>query len=101
MSRSLEFTIEAVTDVLSAVDWYDRKERGLGARFSRKVESVLTKVRETPRRFPSIHREVRRALTHPFPYQILFVDERQVITVIGVVHGHRGSKFLRRRLRRG
>lgn len=39
--------------------------------------------------YPSVHRGVRRSLTHRFPFGIYYRVEQDMIIVIAVMHGSR------------
>ena len=61
------------------------------------IDLVFARVREQPRRFPVVHREVRRGLLRRFPYGIYFVIDGDVAVVIAVLHMHRDPDVWRRR----
>jgi hypothetical protein len=44
MSFVLEFLAEANDDVTAAVEWYEGREFGLGARFRQELESVCSTI---------------------------------------------------------
>ena len=68
---------EAEADIEEAFGWYETRSSGLGIRFLDAVGITLEIVRESPQRFPSMHREpdltIRRALLEGFPYGVFFI----------------------------
>lgn len=54
------------------------------------VVEVIERVRDNPRQFPVIHKQVRRALLQGFPYALMFViDEDGMLTILTRFHGSR------------
>jgi plasmid stabilization system protein ParE len=89
MKRRTFVRPEAQTDIREAARWYEDREPGLGLRFLREIRTFLQHINESPLRFPIIEDNVRRALLHKFPYSIYFVSDRDVVSVIAVLHQHR------------
>ena len=67
MSQALIIRPEAEADLADAYDWYEERVAGLGAEFLDRVEIVLGAIAEHPELYPTIFRNVRRALTRRFP----------------------------------
>ena len=53
--------------------WYERRSIGLGERFVGAVDVTLDTIRNGPKLFDCIHRDVRRAAVEGFPYGMFFV----------------------------
>ncbi len=86
MKQKLILRQEAERDLSEAHAWYEEQVPGLGSDFLAVVERTLESIQENPARFPLIYREVRRALLRRFPYGIFFVWEKQLLSVIAVIH---------------
>ena len=80
---------EAEAELAKAFDWYEQQVAGLGSRFLLSVDAVISSIRRDPLRYPIIYKNVRRALTLRFPYQIFFTVDDSQIVVIAVFHGMR------------
>jgi plasmid stabilization system protein ParE len=89
---------EAEAELAEAFEWYERRVPGLGADFLTAVDAALDSLLSNPLQHPLIYKVVRRALTRRFPYQVLFVVEADVVTVIAVFHGTRDPKIWRDRI---
>jgi plasmid stabilization system protein ParE len=94
----LEVREEAELDILEASVHYERERRGLGLRFEGELNQTMCRVQENPRQFPEIEDGVRRALVRTFPYGIFFCLEKDIITVLAVLHLHRHSQTWKSRL---
>jgi len=95
--KSLEFRFEAKTEFLDAIQWYEAKRVGLGARFKAEVDRLLTRIQTSPQQFPEIEPGYRRAFVHSFPYGIFFAVEEREIVVLAVLHHRRDPKVWKRR----
>jgi plasmid stabilization system protein ParE len=97
MERRTFVRPEAQNDLREAARWYEDREAGFGIRFLGEVRSSLERIASSPMMFPVIEENVRRALLHKFPYSIYFVNERDGIAVLAVLHQHRRPGTLRSR----
>ncbi len=50
---------------------------------------TLKTIDETPFLYPFVHKEVRRALIHKFPFGVYYQTIEQSIVVLAVMHGSR------------
>jgi plasmid stabilization system protein ParE len=92
------FTKGARAELIDAQDWYENEAPGLGRRFREAVDAVVKRVSATPRQFPVIYKNVRRALLRRFPYSLMFVIEADdSLTVIACFHGSRDPVQWKRR----
>ncbi len=89
---------EAETELAEAYDWYERRVPGLGADLLTAVDTAVDAILSNPLQYPAVYQSVRRVLTRRFPYQVLFLVEGDVVTVIAVFHGARDPKHWQDRL---
>jgi toxin ParE1/3/4 len=99
MSKSLIIEPEAEADILHAYDWYESQRAGLGIDFSLCLDAGFAAVLNRPKSFPKIHKAARRVLIHRFPYFIIFVEQKDVIVVVAVLHCSREPHIWRRRIK--
>lgn len=92
------FHPEAGLEYREAAIFYDNRRRGLGAAFTLEVEATVERIIEAPNRWPVIEQDVRRCLTHIFPYAILYTIERDAILIMSVMHLRRKPDYWRNRL---
>ncbi len=96
-SHRLYVRPEATSDLDDAMAWYERQKSGLGVRLLDEVSAVLERVQRTPLQFPVVHKTVRRALLHRFPYGLFFVFESDSISVLAITHLRRDPSIWQRR----
>jgi toxin ParE1/3/4 len=92
------FHPEARLEYLETIDFYESRRTGLGAAFTREVEATIQRILEEPTRWRIIEQDVRRCLTHTFPFGILYTVEEDSILIVAVAHGSREPDYWRRRI---
>ena len=99
ISRKMRMVISraAEADVADAYLWYENNRPGLGSEFLTELHSAVEAVIYEPLRFPLVHRTVRRALVHRFPYGLFFVAMGGEIVVIAVMHLARNPRRISQR----
>jgi len=80
---------EAEVELAEAFDWYEQQVVGLGNRFLLSIDAAINSIRRDPLQYPIIYKDIRRALTRRFPYQVFFTIDNLQIVVIAVFHGMR------------
>jgi len=97
MKYDLIIRPEAEAELAEAFDWYEQQVAGLGSRFLISVDAAINSILRDPLQYPILYKNVRRALTQRFPYQILFLVEGSHITIIAIFHGMRNPSAWRGR----
>ncbi len=69
------FHPEAEHEFCEAVSYYEACQTALGEDFYAEVNSTLLRITAYPRAWPVLDGDVRRCLTHRFPYGILYSIE--------------------------
>jgi plasmid stabilization system protein ParE len=98
MSVSLDFLPEAV-DVAKAVEWYEAREPGLGARFRREMESVCSAILQHPLLWRERRGGYRRVNLPGFPYYLAYFLREERILIAAVGHGSRHPDWWKKRTR--
>ena len=90
---SIEFDPRAERDVISAVQWYDQQQHGLGDRFAEKLDDLLERIVSQPRSYRRIASGVRRGLLRQFPYAVYYELTNSSVRVVAVLHTSRRPNF--------
>ena len=99
MTRDLIIRPEAEDELTEAFDWYEERSAGLGSEFLISVNAVFDAIVQDPQRFPIMRKNVRRALTRRFPYQVFeALEEESRIIVIAVFHAKRNPAIWMERI---
>lgn len=92
MSFRVTIRSRARDDIRAARDWYEEKSPGLAIRFAAEVDEVIIAIEEQPLIYAKIYLDVRRAMTHRFPYAIYFIVDGQRVAVLRVLHQARDPR---------
>jgi plasmid stabilization system protein ParE len=92
MTIDLRLRPEAEQDLADAAVWYEEQREGLGNQFLDEVLSAFSVISETPLMFPVVHRNIRRALIHRFPFGVYYRVDSTEIVVVAVMHGSRNPR---------
>ena len=82
MNFSIEIRPEAVADVETAAEWYEKQRVGLAADFVRTVIEAIEGLAENPLayRLRDRRRDVRWSLTNRFPYKVVYqIQESSIL----------------------
>jgi mRNA-degrading endonuclease RelE of RelBE toxin-antitoxin system len=85
-SLTLSYSEEAFLDLLEAVKWYNKIEKGLGKRLKSEIKNIETNIKSNPT-FASIkYKNVRAVACKIFPYAVHYeidlVNNKILITSI-------------------
>jgi toxin ParE1/3/4 len=95
-----KFHPDALDEYREAALWYSNRERTVALRFTTSIEEAIGRIVENPERWRVIEEDVRRCLTHIFPFAILYTIERDFILIVAVMHWSREPGYWRDRLDR-
>ena len=92
MTLGVRLRPDAEQDLADAAAWYEAQVPGLGHQFLDEILATFASASETPRIYPVVHRNTRRALTHRFPFGVYYRVEQAEIAVLAVMHGSRNPR---------
>ena len=95
--KPVEYHPGARLDVISAFDWYERHEAGLGSRFQKELAAAEKFVRHNPLLGDPHKFETRKWPLKVFPFNLIYSDEPDLILVLAVAHYSRAPNYWYRR----
>jgi len=95
----IRFLPEADADLADARVWYGLQRAGLDVELMRRIDETLQRISDAPRRFPLIHRHLRRAIVRQFPFAVFYEITGNEIVVFAVFHSKRNPNQLTSRLK--
>ena len=100
MSYQLIFHPEADREYMEAYQWYEREQKGLGARFERMVGLYIQKILGAPENNHYGKAPYREVSIEIFPYVIVYkINKRKkLIFVSAIYHTKRNPKYKYRKL---
>jgi plasmid stabilization system protein ParE len=93
-----EFHPEALEEYGEATRWYAERDLALAFRFIDAVEDAVSRIVEAPTRWRVIEEDVRRCLSHVFPYAVLYTIEADFILIVAVMHCSREPGYWKSRV---
>ena len=89
----------AEVELWEAVEYYEHCQVGLGHKFSRSFQEVLSLLDQHPLAWPQLTGEIRRCLVPHFPYAVIYQWHDQGIEILAIMHLHRNPDYWKSRLR--
>lgn len=89
---------EAEADIAEAYRYYQSCRSGLGDELLLSIEAALSTIERQPELYACVHRQVRRAFIHRFPYGVFYIVDRNNIVVLAVLHVRRSPQHWRERI---
>lgn len=93
-----DFHPEARKEYLEAAAFYEKRRPGLGAAFTFEIEATIERIIESPTRWRVVEQDVRRCLSHTFPYGILYTIEGDSVLIVAIMHLRRRPGYWLERL---
>ncbi len=87
----------AETELMSAIEYYESCQSGLGFCFSEEVYATIDRVCQFPLAWESIDSKTRRCLTSRFPYGILYRISGKEIRIMAIMNLHRKPGYWKSR----
>ncbi len=98
MSRKLIVTKEAEADILNGYLSYEEKQEGIGLRFMAEIEQAFDRILPNPFLYQEVEADIRRAVTHTFPYLVFYTFDEQTLQILAVIHGSQDPAYINERL---
>jgi plasmid stabilization system protein ParE len=71
----------------------------LGVDFLDAFEVVLDALCANPLQYPEVYQSVRRAILRRFPYEVFYMVDGQVVSILAVMHSRRNPESWQGRAR--
>ncbi|MEM9021413.1 MAG: type II toxin-antitoxin system RelE/ParE family toxin [Planctomycetota bacterium] len=92
------FHSEAEREFLAAVDYYETQQASLGEDYQAEILATVSRIAKQPTVWPVLEGDVRRCLTHRFPYGVLYSVEEDAIYILAVMHLRRKPGYWKERV---
>lgn len=98
--RRLEVLSAARDDLLEAAAYYELQRDRLGEAFTRAFKEAVQLLMDRPKASRLISKRVRKRAFRRFPYAVAYRyhEAMDTLTVVAVIHQHRGPRYWRDRL---
>jgi len=94
------FTPRADQEILSAIDYYNEKQTGLGDRFNYELQISIGYIAIWPEKSSKRYKNARAVLINKFPFLIFYTyhSKEQSIFILSVFNTYQNPKKIKRRL---
>jgi plasmid stabilization system protein ParE len=76
----------AKQDIKEAATWYNKKQKGLGKRFTLQIRQKISLIKQEPFIAATRYNEVKTAVLDVFPYMVHYtIDESKKLIIISAV----------------
>lgn len=95
MGFKLIYASEVYQDLQQNIDWYNKRQTGLGTLFFKAVKAQISRINENPSSISVRYKDVRCTKVKGFPYLVHFkiFSEAKTIKVIAVFSTHRNPRI--------
>ena len=87
--RPLRVRWVARAEIAAAFEWYLARSPKAADRFLEAVDEAMKQIEDAPEAYQILRGRLRRVFLTGFPYAVYFKGYPSVISVVGVIHGHR------------
>jgi plasmid stabilization system protein ParE len=87
----------ARSEIDAAYTWYLQHSPDAAQRFLNAADEAMSLIADAPEQYPLVHGRLRRVLLRRFPYAVYYKVFPTVVSIVGVIHGHRHPKTWLRR----
>jgi plasmid stabilization system protein ParE len=89
MAGRFRYHKDARQDIFEAVDWYENRSQGLGAKFADDLVGTLHKIAARPDTYRKVFKDFRKIAFSAFPYYIISRLRRKTVFVLAIFHDKR------------
>ncbi len=97
MKNKLRFSKEAKLEFDEAINYYNNEQLGLGDRFKAEIKFSINNILKFPNLYPIIQGEVRKCVTHTFPFTIFYKLKDETIYILAIANHHKNPNFYSKR----
>ncbi len=83
----------AEADFTEALCWYAERSRQAAENFEAEFEQALATITADPHRFPKCDQRHQYCRIRRFPFQIIYRNDQDIITIIAVAHAKRNPGY--------
>ena len=85
-SVNIEFLDIAKLEFDEAIAYYEKESEGLGHRFKNEIKSSVDMIIQFPTLYPFFIDDIRKCVSHTFPYSIFYVLRDDVIVIYAIAN---------------
>lgn len=83
----------AVKEFEEAIDFYEKKNSGLGSEFAEEVYAAIQRIIHFPNAWPEQTKKTRRCMIQRFPFGIIYSILESEIIIVAIMQLNRKSNY--------
>jgi plasmid stabilization system protein ParE len=92
------FLDPAKSELLEAIDYYNRESEGLGYKFAAEVRRTIGRIIHHPEAWTPLSPRTRRCRTNRFPFGVIYQLRGKTVLIVAVMHLHKHPESWKYRL---
>lgn len=88
----------AAADLAEAAAYYESEKPALGTRFLNTFEAAVREILIAPKMYPPLGDRFRKYGLRPFPYAVIYRQEKDTLVIVAVMHQKRRPGYWRDRI---
>jgi toxin ParE1/3/4 len=97
-AKALDIHPAALTELKSAVSWYDERSASAGDGFVAEIDRAIELITSAPARWPRGEHGTRKFVLSRFPFAVIYHEKPTTIQILAFAHGHRSPGYWEGRL---
>ena len=97
MKYQLIIRPEAEAEMTESFTWYEDRVAGLGSDFLLCIDAIFNSISRSPKQYPIVYKNIRRAISRRFPYEVFYVENEDKVIILAVFHAKRNPKTWQQR----
>ena len=85
---TIKFTKLAKIEFDTTIAYYENESTGLGERFKSEIRTSIDLILEFPTLYPIVSNDIRKCVTHTFPYTIFYTHRKETIYIYAIANHH-------------
>jgi plasmid stabilization system protein ParE len=94
---SVELHPEAIAEARAAYLWYAERNPVAGNAFMAALDQAVSRILESPERWPAHLHATRKFLLRRFPYSVIYRPTATTVQIVAVAHGRRRPGYWKSR----
>ena len=86
-------------DLDESIKYFNSQKDGLAYKFVNEVVNTFNRILENHTQFPKLFKDLRKAKTSTFSFNIFFVCDDEYVYVLGIFHTSRNPKIMNSRFK--
>lgn len=100
MKLPIEVRLSAQIEAENAIEFYERRRTGLGAKLRAALELTIERISEHPESGREVIPGVRRIVVPKYKYRVFYVVEADRLIVVGIYHASQSDEDVPQRIGR-